>query len=231
MKINPILIFNILIALFLVIGVSVTVLIIRNGMNPYYITASIFSNLLLLFILYSINKGIPSSHKVMSTIEKNKDRLEFNESGFIVNSPVMQYRQIIEWHMIEAIYCLNTIPLDGTYHNFEYSIFLSQPAKTVKYSNLSWYNKLFASQSNSLEIKINDYSNIDFNKLHPAIEKYLLKEEIMPEYLQKKFGNDSLPKDLIKKSIKAFGLYKVYDIGNSTHNEKLKEYRANATKA
>lgn len=226
MKINPIFIFNILIILFLVIGVSVTVLMIRNGMNLYYITASLFSHLLLLFILYSINKGIPSSHKVMTNIEKNKDRLEFNESALIINSPIMKHRQVIEWHMIEAIYCLNTIPLDGIYHNFEYSIFLNQPAKTVKYSHLSWYNKLFATGSNSLEIKINDYRNIDFNKLHPAIEKYILKKKIAPEYLQNKFGNDSLPKGLEKKSVKTFGLYKVYDRGKNTNNEKLKEYRA-----
>ncbi|MCL1665782.1 hypothetical protein M2T78_16065 [Elizabethkingia ursingii] len=136
---------------------------------------------MLLFILYSFNKSIPSSHKV-SRIEKNKERLAFNEKELII-TPIMEHKKLIEWDIIEAVYYLNIIPLDVTYQNFEYTIFLNQSARIVKYSNQSWYNKLFTSENNSLEIKINDYDNIDFNKLHPAIEKYLLKKEMEPEHL------------------------------------------------
>ncbi|MGL6128745.1 hypothetical protein [Chryseobacterium artocarpi] len=238
MKINPIIIFNILIVIFLLIAIAVTVFMVKNGMNIYYISASAFTSLLLLFILYSINKGIPSSHQVISTIEKNKERLDFNDKELIINSPVMEHKQIIEWNNVEAIYCLNMIPLDGTYHNFEYSIFLKQPAKTEKYKDLSWYNKLVSSENNSLELKINDYDNIDFKKFHPAVEKYLIKKETSEGYLHKKFGNNtrsvqenntttSFPAD---QPLKTFELYKIFDKEDPTNDEKLKEYRANAIK-
>ncbi|WP_131828231.1 hypothetical protein [Elizabethkingia occulta] len=202
-----------------------SILMIKNGMSIYYISASVLSSLLLLFILYSFNRGIPSSHKVIYRIEKNKERLEFNERELIINSPIMEHKKLVEWDIIEAVYCLNIIPLEGTYHNFEYSIFITQPAKIVNYPNLSWYNKLFTSENNSLEIKINDYDNIDFSKLHPAIEKYLLKEEMEPEYLHKKFGNNTLGNLPENKPLKSLELYKIYDRGNSTLNEKLREYR------
>lgn len=238
MKINPIIIFNILIGIFLLIAIAVTVFMVKNGMNIYYISASALTSLLLLFILYSINKGIPSSHKVISTIDKNKEKLEFNDKELIINSPVMEHKQIIEWSAIEAIYCLNMIPLDGTYHNFEYSIFLKKPAKTEKYKDLSWYNKLVSSENNSLELKINDYDNIDFKKLHPAVEKYLIKKETSENYLHKKFGNDvrsvqdntTTTEFPANRSLKTFELYKIYDKGDHTNDEKLKEYRANAIK-
>ncbi|AQW91582.1 hypothetical protein [Elizabethkingia anophelis] len=225
MKINPLIIFNILIVLFLLIGVVITVLMIRNGMNIYYILAAGLSNLLLLFILYSLNKGIPSSHRVINKIQKNKERLEFNEKELIITTPIMEYKKFVEWDIIEAVYCLNIIPLEGTYHNFEYSIFLTQPARIVKYSKQPWYNRLFTSENNSIEIKINDYNNIDFNKLHPAIEKYLLKEEMEPDYLHKKFGNNTLANLPENKPLKSHELYKIYDRDNSTNNEKLREYR------
>ncbi|MCT3788236.1 hypothetical protein HZQ67_12735 [Elizabethkingia anophelis] len=225
MNINPLIIFKIFVVLFILIGITVITLMIKNGMSIYYISASVLSSLLLLFILYSLNKSIPSSHKTISRIENNKEKLEFNERELIINSPRMEHRKIIGWNMIEAIYCLNMIPLDGTYHNFEYTIFLNQPAKIVKYSNFSWYNKLFVSENNSVEIKINDFNNIDFNKFHPAIEKYLLKEEMEPEYLHKKFGNNTLANLPENKPLKSHELYKIYDRDNSTNNEKLREYR------
>ncbi|MCT4287235.1 hypothetical protein [Elizabethkingia anophelis] len=238
MRINPIIIFSILIVVFLLIGISVTVLMVKNGMNIYYISASVLLNILLFFTLYSINKGIPSSHKTITSIENNKDRLEFNERELIINSAVLEHKQIVVWNNIEAIYCLNIIPLEGTYHNFEYSIFLNQPARIVKYSNLSWYNRLFSSENNSLEIKVNDYNNIDFNKLHMAIEKYLINGKITQDYLHKNFGNDICPVGgsntstnfQANKLLNIYKLYKIYDNGNNTNNEKLKEYRTTAIK-
>ncbi|WP_123942187.1 hypothetical protein [Chryseobacterium sp. G0186] len=208
-------------------------------MSIYYILAASFVSLLLLFILYSINKGIPSSHRVISTIEESKDRLEFNDGAFIIDSPLLQQKQIIEWKAVEAIYCLNMIPLDGTYHNFEYSFFLNKPPVIVKYSNLKWYNRLFSSsESHSFEVKIDDYNNIDFNKIHQATNTFLLKKETSSAYLHKKFGNnirsvkknDTITSFSSDKPLKTFELYQIYDRGNTTQNDKLKEYRDNATK-
>ncbi|MGU3375982.1 hypothetical protein [Chryseobacterium sp. M5A1_1a] len=239
MKVNPIIVLNILIAIFLLISVFTTVLMVKNAMGIYYISAASFVSLLLLFILYSLNKGIPSSHKVLNKIEESKDRLEFNENELIIDSPILEQKQIIDWKTVEAIFCLNMIPLDGTYHNFEYSFFLNQPPKIEKYSNLKWYNKLFlSSKSSSFEIKIDDYNNIDFNKLHQSADKYLLKKETSSEYLHKKFGNnirsvkekDTVTSFSADKPLKTFELYQIYDRGNTTHNNKLKEYRDNATK-
>lgn len=240
MKINPIIVLNILIVIFLLISVFTIVFMIKNAMGIYYILAASFVSLLLLFILYSINKGIPSSHKVISKIEENKDRLEFNERALIIDSPILQQKQIIEWKTVEAIYCLNMIPLEGTYHNFEYSFFLNKPPVIEKYSNLKWYNTLFSSsESHSFEVKIDDYNNnIDFNKIHQAADKFLLKKETPSAYLHKKFGNkvrsvkenDTVTSFSSDNPLKTFELYQIYDRGTITQNDKLKEYRDNATK-
>lgn len=71
-----------------------------------------------------------------------------------------------------------------------------------------------------------------------AIEKYLINGKITQDYLHKKFGNDICPAGgsntstnfQANKLLNTYKLYKIYDNGNNTNNEKLKEYRTSAIK-
>ncbi|WP_161794136.1 hypothetical protein [Flavobacterium sp. 316] len=192
--------------------------------------------LILAFIIYTINFGIPTSDKIINKIESNKESLSYSKEYFIINIPILEKKLKINWESIEAIFLLNKPPLDGEYHNFEYIIIMNKDPEIMMYNNQKWYNRYnllsVFPKSNKKKlpcVKINDYSNKNFNTFKDAIDKYLVKTK---DYLNLKFGNET--KEVIsgnikivtlKSPIKTFGFYKVFDLGNDLKDEKLIEYR------
>ncbi|REC59880.1 hypothetical protein DRF65_23500 [Chryseobacterium pennae] len=236
MKINPITILNILITIFLIIAIMVIVLMIKNKMNIYYISAAAMVSFLLSFILYTINKGVTmSSHT--EEINKYKAKLVYHQDFFTIATYTQN--QIICWSEIEAIFFISSPPLDGEYHTMEYRIFLNKKPETVRKQPLKWYDKILPEprQEKFPMVKIDDYYNVDFNTFYPSIEKFLLTEKISSAFLNGTFGNDvkytQKQNEIIgipySKPLKTTGFYKLFDRGTYADNGSLKDYRKQAT--
>lgn len=236
MKINPISILNIFISIFLIIAIMVIVLMVKNEMNLYYISAAFMVSFLLLFILYTINKGIPNSNQAKES-NQYKAKLLYHQDYFTI----VTYTQdlIINWRDIEAIFFINSPPLDGEYHTMEYRIFLNKKPETVRKQPLKWYDKILPEpkQEKFPMLKIDDHYHIDFNTFYPSLQKFLLTENISSDFLNGKFGNEvkytqkgnktiGIP---YNKQLRTTGFYKIFDKGNYANSGSLKEYREQAT--
>ncbi|MBP2616461.1 hypothetical protein [Chryseobacterium jejuense] len=204
-------------------------------MNLYYISAAFMVSFLLFFILYTINKGIPTSSNT-DEINKYKAKLLYHQDCFTV----VTYTQdlIIDWRGIEAIFFINSPPLDGEYHTMEYRIFLNKKPEVIRKLPLRWYDKILPEpkQEKFPMIKIDDYYHIDFNTFYPSLEKFFLTEKISSDFLNGKFGNEvkytqkenktiGVP---YNKQLKTTGFYKIFDKGTYTDSGSLKDYREQA---
>lgn len=213
----------------------VIVLMVKNEMNFYYISAAFMVSFLLLFILYTINKGIPTL-KHTEKINKYKAKLLYHQDNFAV----VTYTQdlIINWSDIEAIFFINSPPLDGEYHTMEYRIFLHKKPEAIRKQPLKWYDKILPEPKPEKfpMIKIDDYYHINFNTFYPSLEKFLLTEKISSDFLNGKFGNEvkyiqkenktiGVP---YNKQLKTTGFYKIFDKGTYVDSGSLKEYREQA---
>lgn len=214
MRINPIIILNILITIFLIIAIMVIVLMVRNEMNRYYISAAVMISFLLLFILYTINKGVPTSNHT-EEINQYKATFLYHQDYFTIVS--YSQDQIIYWRDIEAIFLINSLPLDGEYHTMEYRIFLNKKPETIRKQPLKWYDKILPQpkQEKFPMIKIDNDYHIDFNTFYPSLEKFLFT----------KTADISC-----NKSLKTTGFYKIFDKGTYIDSGNLKEYREQAAK-
>ncbi|MDR7211478.1 hypothetical protein [Flavobacterium piscis] len=239
-KINPLLIFNVLIFMFIGLGLSLICFFIHIKMGWVGFVSIIVIVLFLGFIMYSINFGIPTSNKINNKIEEQKKSLVYTNEKIIIINPILEKKTIIYWKNIEAIFLLNKSPLDGEYHNFEYIIILNREPENIKYEFQKWYNKLrmfnFSSKSKENQlpiIKINDYNNKDFNTFKDAVNKYLLNvNETSSDYFKLKFGNKVEESKIgntkitkIKNPIKTIGFYEIFDHGNDLNDKKVIEYR------
>lgn len=244
-KITPLLIFNVLIFVFICLGLFLIYFFIQIKMSWVGFVSLIVLVLFLGFVMYCTNFGIPTSNKINSKIGEQKESLAYTNENIIINTPILEKKTLIYWKSIECIFLLNKPPLDGEYHNFEYIIILNSEPETIKYEFRKWYNKLtiFHSSSKSKRnqlpiIKINDYSNRDFNTFKDAVNKYLLNEnEISVDYFKLKFGNkveenkkDNTKITRMKNPIKTIGFYEIFDRGTDLNDEKVIEYREQVKK-
>lgn len=191
----------------------------------------------LLFILYTLNFGISISKKTAKSIEDTKNRPSYSEDKITIDIPILEKTIVLYWDYIEAIFLLNKPPLDGEYHNFEYSIILNSQPTMIPYNIQSWYNKtsiLSKTKSKGLPlIKINDYSNVDFHTFNESINKYLLNaNKDSSKYLKLKFGNEiqniksiNETKVVIEKPLKTIGFYKIFDRENKLSDDRLNMFR------
>ena len=194
--------------------------------------------LVLISILLSINVKSYGSEKQSRQIENNKNRLSYNDIGFTIDSPLMQEKTIIGWSQIEAIFLMNSAPLDGEYFNFQYILFAKNPIVTIPYENQKWYNKLFPPRTDRSEVSrilIDDHRNIDFHSFFPAAKMHLNNvNNNIATYLNLKFGNKISKLTFIKsdnnleKPINNLGFYCVFDKQNKIQNSTLTDYRKNA---
>lgn len=237
-KINPVIFFNLLISLFIALGLFLIYFFIQIKIS--YISIIIVSAvvLILLFVIYTINFGIPTSNKIINKIKLNKKSLSYSKENFIINIPILEKKLKIYWKSIEAIFLLNKPPLDGEYHNFEYIIIMNKEPEIIMYNNQKWYNRfnllsIFpkSKQKKLPCVKINDYSNKDFNTFNDAVDKYLMNKNTK-DYLIQKFGNQINEEKLknikittLKNPIKTIGFHEIFDLGNDLKDEKIIEYR------
>lgn len=209
MKINPIIILNILITFFLIIAVGIVILMVKNEMNMYYISAAAMISLFLIFILYTINKGVPTSNRT-GEINQYKAKLLYHQDYFTIVTHTQN--QVIYWRDIEAIFLINSSPLDGEYHTMEYRIFLNKKPETVTKQPLQWYDKIFPEpkQEKFPMVKIDDHYHFDFNTFYPSLEKLLFTKTADIPY---------------NKELKTTGFYKIFDKGTFADSGSLKDYR------
>lgn len=239
-KVNPLLIFNVLIFAFICLGLFLIYFFIQVKMSWGGFVSITAIVLFLGFVMYSINFGIPTSTKINSKIDEQKKSLAYTNEHIIINNPILEKKTLIYWKSIECIFLLNKPPLDGEYHNFEYILILNREPENIKYEFQKWYNKLtifhFSSKSKGNQlpiIKINDYSNRDFNRFKDAVNKYLLNEnETSVDYFKLKFGNEVAENKIgnakisrVENPIKTIGFYEIFDRGTDLNDEKVIEYR------
>src|SRR6478752_5113042 len=105
---------------------------------PWVLTVLMFSIFTLFFVdsFYELFKG-----QNIDEINKYKRRIYYSDQYFTVDYPYLQQKEIIYWESVEAIFLSNRIPLDGEYHNFEYSIFLNFEPQVLKYEIQNWLNR------------------------------------------------------------------------------------------
>ena len=241
-KINPICIFNILLFLFVFGGFILIYFLIKFDVGLIGIICVSLITLFLSFLIYTINFGIPSSNIINQNIQNRKKKLSFTDTEINIFNPTLEKKIIISWKSIEAIFLLNKIPLDGEYHNFEYSIILNSEPTEVKYEIQNWFNKITIFPKLKRKglpiIRINDESNLDFHTFYEAINKYLPNINNDTEnYLNLKFGNEikftksgNSTKSNISNPIKTVGFYKIYDKGNKLNDENLNRFREETNK-
>lgn len=225
--------------LFLLIGIGIWLIyfLVNLEVGSFGIIALVLIVIVLAFLLYSINFGISVSKKTTKKINDTKKRLAYTESKVIIDVPILEKKTELFWNTIEAIFLLNKPPLDGEYHNFEYTIILNSEPITVPYDVQSWYNKVSILPKPKKKglpiIKINDDSNSDFHTFNEAIHKYLKNiNEDSSNYLKLKFGNKienikttTKTKMVLEKPIKTFGFYVIFDRGNDLNDERLHRFR------
>lgn len=213
MKINPIIILNILLTFFLIIAVGTVILMVKNEMNMYYISAAVMISAFLLFILYTINKGVPTANRT-GDINQYKAKLVYHQDYFTIVT--YSQDQMIYWRDIEAIFLINSPPLDGEYHTMEYRIFLDKEPEITRKQPLKWYDRILPEpkQGKFPMIKIDDDYHIDFNTFYPSLEKFLFTETAGILY---------------NKELKTTGFYKIFDKGTFADSGSLKDYREQAT--
>jgi hypothetical protein len=236
-NINPIHIFSIFLLLFIGIGIWLIYFLINLKISYFGIIALGLVVIALSFLLYSINFGISVSKKTTEKVNDTKKRLAYTESKVIIDVPILEKKIELFWNTIEAIFLLNKPPLDGEYHNFEYTIVLNSEPTTVPYDVQSWYNKISILPKPKKKglpiIKINDDSNSDFHTFNEAVHKYLRNvNEDSTEYLKLKFGNEveniktkTETKMVLDKPIKTIGFYAIFDRGNDLNDERLHTFR------
>ena len=236
---NPILFFNAIIIFFALLTIGLMIFIIKNSLGIYYAIALLTIALFLLFILYSINKeSISRSDKISYNTEKYKGKLVYNDDSFIIKT--YSYDSVIKWIDVEAIFLISSPPLDGEYHNKEYIIILNKDPLCIRNFPQKWYDRLLPNSKKEKYpmIKIDDYSNVDFDTFYGSIEKYLNIEKKTSNFqFEKFFGNES---KIIKKNgntnvsiptqkpRNTLRFYKIFDKENSINDSRLIEYRNNA---
>ncbi|WP_347217101.1 hypothetical protein [Chryseobacterium sp.] len=232
MKTNPIIILNIVLTIFLIIAIMVIILMIKNEMNIYYVSAAVIVAFLLSFILYTTNTGIPASNHT-EEINKYKARLAYHQDSFTIATYTQDL--IICWNDVEAIFFIRSSPLDGEYHTMEYRIFLNKKPETVRKQPLKWYDKILPEprQEKFPMVKIDDDYNLDFNTFYPSVKKFLLTEKISSASLNDTFGNEVKN---AQKENQIMGIpygrqlmITIFDKGTHADNDILKEYREQAT--
>lgn len=166
-------------------------------------------------------------------INKYRGKILYNNESFTIITYSRDF--IINWNTIEAIFFINTPPLDGEYHNKEFRIFLSREPLILNKRKLKWYDKILPKPKKEEYpmVKIDDYYNIDFDTFYPSIEKFLISEKIPSKFLNGKFGNevDYIQKGntiidfLSKYSLITMDFHKIFDKGSHVDDGTLKEYR------
>lgn len=237
---NPIIILNLFLIIFILTGIFLFIFLLT--IDRLTIVSSIvigIIDLVLIIVFFSINIKNYGSEKQTYQSENCKNKLSSNDIGFTIDSPLMQEKTNVAWCQIEAIFLINSAPLDGEYFNFQYIIFAKNPITILPYENQKWYNKLFPPRTDYSEmsrILIDDYRNIDFHDFFPMAKIHLSNvNDNIPKYLNFKFGNNISELILFKssnnieKSINNLGFYCVFDRKTNIQNNILNDYRKNAT--
>ncbi|MCW2259846.1 MULTISPECIES: hypothetical protein [Sphingobacterium] len=207
-----------------------------NNVNNTFIWGIVFIVIaVFIFVFISSFKGI-RIFKTEKEANKYKGKLSYNNDAYTV----ITYSKdiVVSWNSVEAIFYINSPPLDGEYHNKEYRIFLNNDPVIINKRPLKWYDTILPSPKKEEYpmIKIDDYYNIDFDTFLPSIERFLMIKNIPPGFLNGKFGNqvDYAKKEKAvigvphNKLLMTTGFYVLYDKGSHSDFE-LKEYRKNAT--
>lgn len=188
-----------------------------------------------IFVFISSFKNI-GKFKTENEANKYKGKLVYNDDSYTI---ITYSKDItVPWNAIEAIFLINSPPLDGEYHNKEFRIFLNREPVIINKRPLKWYDSVLPTPKKEEYpmIKIDDYYNIDFDTFLPSIERFLMIKNIPSTFLNGTFGNQV---DYVKKEnttigvphnklLMTTGFYVLFDKGSHSDFE-LKEYRKNAT--
>lgn len=237
---NPIIALNIILVIFISICILIFIFLLKS--DKLTVVSSIVIGaitLVLITVLASFNVKTYGSVEQFEKSEISKNRLYFYDGEFVIDSPLLQEKKIVEWKQVEAVFLMNSAPLDGEYFNFQYIIFAKTPVKTVRYKNQKWYNKILPAHTDRAEvtiIRIDDYRNIDFHSFFPMANKHLdYVNNNIAKYLNLKFGNDVTKQNFNQNqssstanTINNLGFYKVFDRNNAIEDSTLFDYRINS---
>ncbi|KUJ63473.1 hypothetical protein AR687_01930 [Flavobacteriaceae bacterium CRH] len=195
-------------------------------------------SLLLLFLLFFVDAFVYlGKGQTWEEYAKHKDKLTYNENEFIIDNVQLQYKEVITWESVEAIYLFNNPPGDGEYHNYEYSIVLNNLPEKIVYEKRTKYKKHIESLLPKTEkkglpiIRINDYRNLNFNTFENAIKTNLTNINLDLNY-NLKFGNKLLlnkitntTTPLNQQNLKKIGFYQIFDRGNNLNDYTINTFR------
>ncbi|WP_027388658.1 hypothetical protein [Chryseobacterium gregarium] len=170
MKFNPFIIINLLLGLFIGIGLGLTVFMILQDVK--IIGAYIVSVLFILFpgtLLYCLNSGFSVSEKTVKKQAERQEHVIFDANGIWYNLPLFDTTQFINWNIIETVIYTNYQSDDHAKFIFR----LTKPPVHTMTENPWFLNKIFPfALRNKKEVTIEDDCK-NFREIPKMLETYL----------------------------------------------------------
>lgn len=172
MKLNPFLIINLLLILFICIGVGLTIFLIVQHVK--IIGAYIVSVLFILFpgtILYGLNFGFNIPEKTTKKQAERQENVTFDTNGIWYKLSLFDTNQFINWKTIETVIYTNYQSDD----NAQFVFYLTQPPVQTISENPWLLNRIFPFVlRNKKEVTIQDDCK-NFYEIPRMLETYLIK--------------------------------------------------------
>ncbi len=172
MKLNWFTIIKLLLALFMSIGLGLTVFMIIQEVKiigAYVVSVSFF--LLPGMILYGLTFGFKVSEKSLRKQVERQESLTFDANGMSYKLPLFDTIQFISWGTIETVIYTNYQSDD----NSKFIFHLTEPPHQIRTENPWFLNRLFPFASrNRREITIDDDCK-NFHDIPVMLDKYLAK--------------------------------------------------------
>ncbi len=171
MKFNPFLIINLLLGLFICIGLGLTIFMIVQDVK--IIGAYVVSVLFILFpgtILYGLNFGFTISAKTIKKQDEKQEIVTFDTNGIWYKLPLFDTIQFMSWKTIETVLYTNYQSDD----NAQFVFHLTHPPVQTMTENPWFLNRIFPFLSrNKKEITIQDDCK-GFYEIPKMLETYLI---------------------------------------------------------
>lgn len=130
---------------------------------------------------------------------KYKAKLSYSNEGITIHT--FSNEKLVKWVDIELIFLINSVPLDGEYHNKEFRIYTNTEPIYINQSKISWFEKIFPPPKYKYPLtKIDDYYFTNFNSLYSQISNHLKIKRISD--------------DIINETLKTLKIYCLYDKGS-----------------
>ncbi|MGV0919293.1 hypothetical protein ACTS94_02725 [Empedobacter falsenii] len=146
---------------------------------------------------------------------KYKAKLSYSNEGITIHT--FSNEKLVKWVDIELIFLINSVPLDGEYHNKEFRIYTNTEPIYINQSKISWFEKIFPPPKYKYPlIKIDDYYFVNFNSLYAQLCIHL--------------GIKNFNKKIINEPLQTFKVYLLYDKGSFINDIQINNLKSQSIK-